>query len=92
MKFEHQYDESSPKIVIELDKDSRFSDVLDAFVRFSTAVTYNESTIEECIIALADEYRHCNEDTISGSNIYTTTFHNGKLINVQHTDGCIIGL
>jgi len=72
MKFEHQYDESSPKITVEVDKDSPFPELLDAFVSFSTAITYSKDTIEGCIKDLADSYD--TECYIDVSN-----FTNGKL-------------
>ncbi len=47
MKFEHQYDSTSPKISIELDRDANVHEVVETFVSFLKACTFGEQIIIE---------------------------------------------
>ena len=41
MKFEHRYDDKSPKVIMELDNDSTLDQVFEAMEGFLKACTYH---------------------------------------------------
>jgi hypothetical protein len=45
MKFTHKYDEKSPEITFEIDKDCTYTEALEAFEAFAIAVGYSEKTV-----------------------------------------------
>ena len=68
--FTHQYDEASPKVTIELDKDANYTELLEAFIGFSHTLTFSGSIIEGSIKALAREYEEGEIDPFDGEYPY----------------------
>ena len=49
MKFEYQYEESMPKITVEVDDDSIVDEVLDAFCKFLVIAGWAQGSIDSAI-------------------------------------------
>jgi len=55
MKFEHQYDPTSPKITVEVSNDATVDEAMEAFTDFLLAVGYTPDSIDECLVELGTE-------------------------------------
>lgn len=47
MKLEHQYDELSPKVTMEIRKDANLDEVVEAFKLFLMACSYHSDSVEK---------------------------------------------
>ncbi len=54
-KFIHQYDEDSPHIEFTMAEDMTYPELLDAFIRFTKAMTFSDAVINKCIKEKAED-------------------------------------
>ena len=55
MKFEYQYEESMPKITVEVDDDSTVDAVLDAFCKFLVMAGWVQGSIDSAITNMSGD-------------------------------------